>query len=127
MSDNPIFSISKKFSFDAAHYLPGVIENHPCGKLHGHSYIIEVEVRGKIDLETGWVIDYSDIGNAVKPLIEKLDHSLLNDQEDLDFTTAEELSVWFWKRIKPILPSLNRVSIFETPTNRCDFYGEYDD
>ena len=127
MKDNPVFNISKRFTFDAAHHLTGVQEDHPCGKLHGHTYTVEVEVRGTKDLKTGWVIDYSEIKEAVKPLVNQLDHSYLNDIEDLKFTTAEELSVWFWERVKPRLENLYRISMIETPTSRCDFYGEYHD
>lgn len=127
MKANPVFNISKKFSFDAAHRLTGVPENHPCGKLHGHTYTVEVEIRGTCDPKTGWVMDFSEIKDAVKPLISQLDHSSLNDIEGLEHTTAEELSVWFWERLKPVIPGLNRVSISETPTSRCDYFGDNND
>ena len=49
--------LSRKYDFSAAHYLPRAPEGHKCRRLHGHSYEIEVAVRGDVDPETGWLID----------------------------------------------------------------------
>ncbi|HEX7340222.1 MAG TPA: 6-carboxytetrahydropterin synthase, partial [Rhodanobacteraceae bacterium] len=38
--------ISKQFTFEAAHRLPHVPEGHKCGRLHGHSFVVEVHVSG---------------------------------------------------------------------------------
>ena len=127
MKKKPITAISKRFSFDAAHQLTGVSDGHPCGRLHGHSYGIEVEVKGAIDPVAGWVIDYREIKRVVQPLVDQLDHKFLNDVDGLEYTTAEDIAAWFWERIKPEMPLLTRVSVMETPTTRCDFYGEYRD
>src|SRR5208283_2239899 len=58
-----------------SHLLP----KHPgkCSRLHGHSWILRVEVAGPVRKETGFVMDYADISAAVKPLIERLDHQHL--------------------------------------------------
>ncbi len=127
MRKKPIAAISKSFSFDAAHRLTGVPDGHPCGELHGHSYGIEVEVKGAIDPDIGWVIDYREIKRVVQPLVDQLDHKFLNDVDGLKYTTAEDIATWFWERIKPEMPQLTRVSVMETSTNRCDFFGEYRD
>ncbi|NQT33973.1 6-carboxytetrahydropterin synthase QueD [bacterium] len=127
MKKKPIVAISKRFSFDAAHQLTGVPDGHPCGELHGHSYSIEVEVKDAIDPGVGWVIDYREIKRVVQPLVDQLDHKFLNDVDGLEYTTAEDIAAWFWEKIKPKMPQLTRISVMETPTNRCDFYGEYRD
>lgn len=123
----PIVRISKKFTFEAAHRLPAVPDDHPCSKLHGHTYTVEIELTGALDPQQGWLMDYKEISSIVKPIIEDLDHSCLNDRPDLTFTTAEELAVWIWDRIREQLPLLSRVSVQETPSSRCDYFGESSD
>lgn len=126
-SKRPIVNICKQFTFDAAHYLPAVGDEHPCRKLHGHTYTVEVELRGAVDSDLGWLVDYRDIKKIVKPLIKQLDHCCLNDVAGLNFTTAEDIAVWFWERVKPDLEQLHRITIKETQSSRCDFYGEFID
>ncbi|HSG82331.1 MAG TPA: 6-carboxytetrahydropterin synthase, partial [Gemmatimonadota bacterium] len=50
--------LNRKFNFAAAHFLPAAPEGHKCRRLHGHSYEIEIAVRGPVDPETGWLMDY---------------------------------------------------------------------
>jgi 6-pyruvoyltetrahydropterin/6-carboxytetrahydropterin synthase len=116
--------IFKDFTFEAAHRLPHVPEGHKCGRLHGHSFRLEVYVRGEPDPKTGWIMDFSDIKAACKPVIDQLDHYYLNDIEGLDNPTSEVLARWLWVRLKPTLPSLSRIIIRETCTSGCIFQGE---
>ena len=71
--------ITKKFRFEAAHYLPLFPEGHKCRRLHGHSFLIEVKVKGQINPETGIIMDFGDIKKATKPYIQLLDHYCLNE------------------------------------------------
>jgi hypothetical protein len=57
---NP-WSISKTFTFEAAHYLPGVPEGHKCRRLHGHSYAVTVELRNDELDQAGMVLDYGEV------------------------------------------------------------------
>ena len=52
--------IFKEFTFEAAHRLPIVPPEHKCARLHGHSFRVAVHVRGEVDADTGWVIDFAD-------------------------------------------------------------------
>ncbi|MDP8208185.1 MAG: 6-carboxytetrahydropterin synthase QueD [Candidatus Electryonea clarkiae] len=122
----PIVSISKSFTFDSSHMLEKAPDGHKCKRLHGHTYKVEVECKGPVDPNFGWLVDYDYLSDMVKPVIAQLDHYHLNDIEDLEWTTTEEIAVWFWKHLKSKIPSLYRISIFETPDNRCDFFGEYE-
>ena len=71
--------IYKEFTFDAAHLLPAVPPGHKCGRLHGHSFRVEVHVGGDLDPKLQWVMDFADIKAAVKPVFARLDHYYLND------------------------------------------------
>jgi len=109
------FKLWKDFSFEAAHQLTKVPAAHQCGRLHGHSYKVRIHCVGTLDPLKDWVVDYADIAKAVRPIIEKLDHTFLNDHIDLE-TTAENLAWWLMGMIQPKLPQLSAVEVFETPT-----------
>lgn len=115
--------IWKDFSFEAAHLLPNVPVGHKCGRLHGHSFKVQVFVSGPLDSHLGWVIDYADIKAAVQPIINQLDHFFLNDIEGLENPTSEVLAGWLWGEIKPKLPQLCRVVVNETCTSGCAHEG----
>lgn len=113
----------KEFRFEAAHRLPRVPEGHKCARLHGHSFRFEIHVRGPIDPETGWLMDYGDISKIVKPVRNELDHRYLNEIPGLENPTSEVLAAWIWARVKPNLPALSAVVVEETCTARCIFRG----
>jgi 6-pyruvoyltetrahydropterin/6-carboxytetrahydropterin synthase len=113
----------KDFRFEAAHWLPNVPDGHKCRRIHGHSFRGEVAVRGEIDPVTGWVIDFADLKRAVDPIVARLDHYLLNEIEGLENPTAEIVAMWIWKHVEPNIRGLHRVTIEETCTSRCHYYG----
>lgn len=116
----------KCFTIEAAHRLPAVPEGHKCRRLHGHSFRIEVRVRGPVDPETGWVMDFADIGRAFEPLHRALDHHYLNEVPGLENPTSENLARWLWERLKPRLPLLFEVAVQETCTSGCRYRGAPD-
>jgi 6-pyruvoyltetrahydropterin/6-carboxytetrahydropterin synthase len=113
----------KDFRFEAAHYLPNVPEGHKCRRMHGHSFRGEVAIRGAVDAHTGWLIDFADLKRAIDPIVARLDHYLLNEVEGLENPTSEQLAMWMWARLAPSLPQLHRVTIEETCTTRCHYFG----
>lgn len=116
--------LTKEFRFEAAHRLPNVPEGHKCRRLHGHSFKVTVEVSGEVDPETGWLIDFSEIKEAWKPLDDRLDHYYLNEIEGLANPTSEVLAHWIWEKLKPRLPQLSAVTVHETCTSACTYRGE---
>jgi len=113
----------KDFRFEAAHFLPNVPDGHKCRRMHGHSFRGQVAVRGEINPTTGWLIDFADLKRAVDPIVTRLDQYLLNDIEGLGNPTSELLAVWIWNQLAPALPILHRITIEETCTSRCHYYG----
>lgn len=116
-------TLAKRFRFDAAHFLPMVPEGHKCRRLHGHSFEVEISVRGELDPQRGWVLDYGDLGRAVRAVLDPLDHSVLNTIPGLENPTSELLAEWIWERLQPQLSGLHRVTILETPNSRCEYEG----
>jgi 6-pyruvoyltetrahydropterin/6-carboxytetrahydropterin synthase len=115
--------LAHQFRFEAAHRLPNVPAGHKCARLHGHSFRIELAVRGPVDEHAGWFIDYQQLADAWAPLHEQLDHRYLNEIEGLDNPTSETLARWIWQRLQPSLPGLCRVTVFETCDARCEYEG----
>ncbi|MGA1202298.1 MAG: 6-carboxytetrahydropterin synthase QueD [Planctomycetota bacterium] len=122
-SDPQVVELAHRFTFEAAHYLPRVPEGHKCRRLHGHSFAATIVVRGPIDPEMGWLVDYAEIKGAVAPLREMLDHHLLNEVEGLENPTSEVIAVWLWDRLLPSLPILAEVRVEETCNNGCAYRG----
>ena len=120
----PKMTIYKEFKFDSAHWLPHVPPTHKCANMHGHTYMIEVHVTGELDPHLGWVVDFNDLKKVVDPLIDQLDHTVLNEIEGLENPTAENISVWLWGKIKPQMEELSKVVVKENPTNVCLYSGE---
>ncbi len=118
--------IYKVFTIEAAHRLPNVPDGHKCARLHGHSFGIEVHVRGPVHPHTGWVMDFADLKAAFQPLFDLLDHNYLNDIEGLENPTSENLARWVWNRLGPTLPLLSKIVVQETCTSGCVYTGEVD-
>lgn len=116
--------VFKEFTFEAAHRLPNVPPGHKCARLHGHSFRVELHVRGRIGEQTGWIMDFGDIKSAFAPLYEVLDHHYLNEVEGLENPTSEILARWIWRRLRPSLPSLSKILVRETCTSGCVYQGE---
>ncbi len=116
----------KEFRFEAAHRLPNVPDGHKCGRLHGHSFRVEIHVDGPVDKHTGWVIDFAEIKAAFKPLLDQLDHYYLNDIPGLENPTSENIAIWIWRNLKPKLTLLSKVIVSETCTCGCSYQGEYE-
>ena len=116
--------IFKEFIVEAAHRLPNVAPGHKCGRLHGHSFRLELHVGGAVDPKTGWIMDFTDIKTAFQPTYDRLDHNYLNEVEGLANPTSENLARWIWDQVKPQLPALKRVVVRETCTSGCIYEGE---
>jgi 6-pyruvoyltetrahydropterin/6-carboxytetrahydropterin synthase len=116
--------IFKEFTFEAAHRLPHAPPGHKCARLHGHSFRVEIAVRGPVGRASGWVVDFADLKAAFQPLYDQLDHNYLNEIAGLENPTSEELARWIWRRLRPALPSLARVVVRETCTTGCVYSGE---
>ena len=118
--------IFREFTFEAAHRLPAVPPEHKCARLHGHSFRVEVRVRGEVGAESGWVCDFADLRAAFAPVHDALDHRYLNDVEGLENPTSERIAEWIWSRLAGELPGLSEVVVRETCTSGCAYRGPGD-
>jgi 6-pyruvoyltetrahydropterin/6-carboxytetrahydropterin synthase len=104
--------IFKSFTFEAAHHLaPNVTPDHRYARLHGHSFAAEIYLSGTPDPNTGWIVDFGELDEAIAALKADLDHGYLNDLDGLDHPTLENISVWVWNRLAPQFSALSKVII----------------
>ncbi len=115
--------IFKQFTFEAAHLLPNVPEGHKCGRLHGHSFKFQVTLEGEVDTVSGWVVDFGEVKDKVKPLYDRLDHHYLNDIEGLENPTSENLARWIYEQLKPEIAELVSVTVWETCTCGATYHA----
>ena len=102
--------LNVEFEFSAAHRL---LHTTHCHRLHGHGYILHVELEGDIDPITGMVMDFDEIDAVVQErVIDLVDHRDLNTF--LVTPTAENILRWFWLRLKSELPALASLRLLET-------------
>jgi 6-pyruvoyltetrahydropterin/6-carboxytetrahydropterin synthase len=116
--------LRKTFQFEAAHLLPRLPKSHKCRRLHGHSFKVEIAVAGECDARLGWLMDYADMSRAFKPILDRLDHYYLNEVPGLENPTSELLAKYLWDRLRPALPGLSAVTVWESDTSRCVYRGE---
>ncbi|MBS3886183.1 MAG: 6-carboxytetrahydropterin synthase QueD [Dethiobacter sp.] len=114
-----MLSITKTFNFDSAHWLTDY--EGSCGQLHGHRFKLEITVAG--ELVDGMVMDFGELKEIVKPVVEQLDHKCLN--HILPFrTTAENILGYVVNEVAGKLParvSLKKARLWETPTSYAEW------
>lgn len=104
-----MIELTQEFGFDAAHYLgQGAPEN---ARLHGHSFYVEVTLKGEPDPAKGWLRDLGEVKRVLDGIRDALDHRLLNEVEGLGNPTLENLARFIFERARERLPEVARVKI----------------
>ena len=116
--------LSYRFGFDAAHYFGHFPAGHPNHGVHGHSFQVEITVRGEPDARTGFVVDFGELEQACAEVRRALDHRVLNDLEGLEKPSLESLCAWIWRRLTPRFASLARVTVRRDSSGQgCAYAG----
>jgi 6-pyruvoyltetrahydropterin/6-carboxytetrahydropterin synthase len=120
-----MIEIFKEFTFEAAHQLAvNVPAGHPYSRVHGHSFTVQIFLKGDPDPTTHWLTDFAEIERQIKVLHEELDHRYLNDIEGLEIPTLENITRWIWKKTHNALPGLDRVLVRRgTCGEGCSYSG----
>ena len=136
----PVVRATRRVHFSAAHRLyrsdwsdernAEVFGDCSNPSWHGHNYELEVTVEGRVDTETGFVMDLKRLKDVLENrILSDVDHRNLNSEvEWLSGVnpTAENLVVAIWDRIVHVVPEgvrLARVVIHETPRNSAEYFG----
>ena len=113
----------RRYVVQSAHRLPNVPVGHKCGRMHGHGFEIIIHANqnlGDRDLS----IDYDHLDALWAPIHMELNYACLNDLPGLQNPTSEVISSWVWNRLKPQLPELSWVTVFETASCGANYDGQ---
>jgi 6-pyruvoyltetrahydropterin/6-carboxytetrahydropterin synthase len=124
------FTIFKSFRFEAAHRLDGLPEGHQCGREHGHSYRVTLEIRSEGLVDPGFVQDFGDLKPFKRIIDEEFDHRNLNavlgDPDGGEQPTSENLARYLYNvaigclslRLGAVLAA---VKVSETETSCAEY------
>ena len=116
-----MFRIRKEFHFSASHQLSHLPDDHQCARLHGHNYIVEVELSAP-DLDTnGFVLDYRELAPLKHYIDDELDHRHLNDVFGDDMVTSERLAREIYDWCKARWDQVSAVRVSETPKTWAEY------
>lgn len=117
-----MYKISKEFHFCASHQLECLAPEHPCSRVHGHNYIVIVELQGTELNKAGFILDYREMDSFKKYIDDIFDHRHLNDV--LKFNpSAENMAKFFYGYCKTNLGwPITSVSVKETPKTIATYH-----
>lgn len=120
-----MYTIRKEFNFSAAHHLEGLPKEHPCSSVHGHNYIVTIELCAVKLNDVGFVTDYRALELIKMFIDDNLDHLLLNNVLPCN-PTAENIAKYIFNRFKVEFPKLSAVEVSETPKTNVRYTPDYD-
>jgi 6-pyruvoyltetrahydropterin/6-carboxytetrahydropterin synthase len=119
-----VFRITKRFSFSASHQLFGLAEDHPCARLHGHNYEVEVVLESDKLSDVGFVRDYRELDGFKAYIDANLDHQHLNRVLTGMNPTAENIAERLFYIAREHAPETVAVRVSETPKTWAEFRPE---
>ena len=140
----PVVKATRRVHFSAAHrlYRPDWSDERnaevfgDCSNpnWHGHNYELDVTVEGRVDPETGFVMDLKKLKESLESrVVSDLDHKNLNVEVSWLAginPTTENVVVAVWDRLVDAMPEgvrLARIVLHETPRNSVEYTGGQED
>ena len=116
-----MYRITKEFHFSASHQLIGLPEDHQCARLHGHNYVVVIELASETLNQHGFVRDYLELAPLKAYIDDTFDHRHLNDVLNDDLVTAEKLAKHFYNWCHARWPETSAVKVSETPRTWAEY------
>ena len=123
-----MYEVTVEDSFAAGHYLRNY--RGKCENPHGHNYKVRVTLRGDELDKAGLLLDFKDVKEVMRQVIDRLDHQMLNEIEPFTAVnpSAENLARYFYEQASTRLKSLTRgrvavhdVTIWETDSTTARY------
>jgi 6-pyruvoyltetrahydropterin/6-carboxytetrahydropterin synthase len=123
-----LFEVTVEDSFAAGHYLRNY--KGKCEKPHGHNYKVRITLAGEQLDKAGLLLDFKDLREVMRHVIDRLDHQMINDLEPFTAMnpSAENLAKYFYEETNNRLNGVTRgrvrvknVTIFETDTTTATY------
>ena len=122
-----MYRVSKRFGFSASHVLHGLGDDHPCSRMHGHNYEIEVIAEADEIDGRGFVVDFRELDDVKRWVDDTLDHRHLNDvMEGQPSAEAVARLVYEWSRANlpaKVATKVAAVRAWETPRAYAEYRG----
>ncbi|HWR36490.1 MAG TPA: 6-carboxytetrahydropterin synthase QueD [Clostridia bacterium] len=124
-----MYEVTVEDTFAAGHYLRDY--KGKCENPHGHNYRVRITLSGKELDKAGLLVDFKDLKQVMKHVVDYLDHQMMNDIEP--FTrinpSAENLAKYFYDETNKKLNdgtggrvNVSRVTIWETDTSIATYF-----
>jgi 6-pyruvoyltetrahydropterin/6-carboxytetrahydropterin synthase len=112
----------RRYRFQSAHRLPHVPVGHKCGRMHGHGFEVILHADA-LHMPAG-PARAAALDALWAPLHFELNYGCLNERPGLENPTSEVMSRWIWERLRPQLPALRGVTVYETASCGARFDGQ---
>jgi 6-pyruvoyltetrahydropterin/6-carboxytetrahydropterin synthase len=117
-----MYRITKQFSFSASHRLDHLPDDHPCARLHGHNYVVEVVLESAELNADGFVRDYGELKPLKSFIDDSLDHRHLDDVMPDDMvSSAENIARYLHDFAAGHWPEVAAVRVSETPKTWAEY------
>jgi len=123
-----MYEVSVEQTFAAGHALRNY--KGKCENVHGHNFKVQVVIEGEKLDETGLLVDFIDVKNAMRAIIDRLDHVFLNDIEPFTIKnpSAENIAEYFFTEMSQSLKTtvpirIREVKIWETDIQSATYRG----
>jgi len=116
-----MYTIYKEYHFSASHQLHQLPSDHPCSRMHGHNYVVEVELQSETLNQYGFVRDYRELDDLKQYIDDQFDHNHLNDILGDDNVTAEQIARHFYEWCKDRWSEVTAVRVRETPKSCAEY------
>lgn len=126
-----MYEISAFGHFDAAHFLRGYPGK--CANIHGHRWKVEITLQGEKLDELGILIDFMDVKNMLKEVLEIFDHKMINDVSPFDSLnpTAENIARFIYERMADKLKDqtgsnvwITKVTVWESEAASATYFRD---
>jgi 6-pyruvoyltetrahydropterin/6-carboxytetrahydropterin synthase len=124
-----MYEVTVDAGFSSGHYLRNY--KGKCENPHGHNYRVLVTLRGETLDETGLLLDFKELKNILRPVVDYLDHQMINDLEPFTVVnpSAENLARYFFDQTNEHLVKstegrvrVKDCTVFETDTSAATYY-----
>lgn len=116
-----MFTVTKEYHFSASHQLKHLPPDHPCARLHGHNYVVEIILQSPDLNADGFVRDYRELDSLKTYIDTTFDHRHLNDVLGDDNVTAEKMAYHFYGWAKSKWPEVIAARVRETPKTMAEY------
>ena len=124
-----MYEVTVEAGFSSGHYLRNYFGK--CENPHGHNYKVRVTLAGRELDETGLLLDFKLLKNVLRPVIDRIDHQMLNDLEPFTVLnpSAENIARYFYEQTNEQLAEMTKgrvrvkdCTIYETDTTSAKYY-----